>query len=115
MTPAIGPWLNPAWQRADGEEVVHRGNNASTTALYMVLVFGVFEKGQPNTTQCSRGEFAFIPSPWAGRGRKKGSFHVSPKVVNSLLGSIALLVNCRRSSLVRESFPQSDSSQDEAI
>ena len=46
---------------------------------------------------------------------KSGSFHVSPKVVNSLLGSIALLVNCRRSSLVRESFPQSDSSQDEAI
>jgi quercetin dioxygenase-like cupin family protein len=31
-------------------KVVHRGNNASTTAPYKVLVFGVFEKGQPDTT-----------------------------------------------------------------
>ena len=31
-------------------KVVHRGNNASTTAPYKVLVFGLFEKGQPDTT-----------------------------------------------------------------
>jgi quercetin dioxygenase-like cupin family protein len=31
-------------------KVVHRGKNASTTAPYKVLVFGVFEKGQPDTT-----------------------------------------------------------------
>ena len=31
-----------------------------------------------------------------------GSFHVSPKVVNSLPGSTALIASCRRSSLVRE-------------
>ncbi len=31
-------------------KVVHCGNNASTTAPYKVLVFGLFEKGQPDTT-----------------------------------------------------------------
>jgi quercetin dioxygenase-like cupin family protein len=29
---------------------VHRGKNASATAPYKVLVFGVFGKGQPDTT-----------------------------------------------------------------
>ena len=31
-------------------KVVHSGKNASTTAPYKVLVFGLFEKGQPDTT-----------------------------------------------------------------
>jgi quercetin dioxygenase-like cupin family protein len=30
--------------------VVHSGKNASSTAPYKVLVFGVFEKGKPDTT-----------------------------------------------------------------
>jgi quercetin dioxygenase-like cupin family protein len=31
-------------------KVVHSGKNASTTIPYKVLVFGLFEKGQPDTT-----------------------------------------------------------------
>jgi len=31
-------------------KVVHSGKNASTTTPYKVLVFGLFEKGQPDTT-----------------------------------------------------------------
>jgi quercetin dioxygenase-like cupin family protein len=31
-------------------KVVHSGKNASTTAPYKVLVFGLFEKDQPDTT-----------------------------------------------------------------